>query len=139
MSSKLFILGLFSVIIMFACNSSRTAKQGKGSIKQKDSLLFAERANLKKYALCKCLIEKYPTDTLLRLDGSLMGYIEIGSYGNNSYDVVDSFIAAKTVIHYSSKDKRSLYLMQCIDIYNSVELDSLVKELDKNVIGNMME
>jgi len=96
----------------------------------KDTSLLKERATLKKYAFCRCLVSRYPQDSFLRKDGALSGYEEISSYGNKAYDDVDSFVAKWCRTKYSSKYKRNLYLMQCIDLYDSPALDSLVASED---------
>jgi hypothetical protein len=96
-----------------------------------DTSIQKERAILKKYAFCRCLISRYPQDSFLRKDGALTGYEEIGSYGNRAYDQVDSFVAKWCRTKYNSKYKRNLYLMQCIDLYDSPELDSLVASQDR--------
>jgi len=97
----------------------------------KDTFLLKQRAILKKYTFCKCLIYRYPQDTFLRKDGALAGYDEIGSYGNKAYDAVDSLIFKWCRTKYSSKYKSNLYLMQCIDLYDSPALDSVVKAQDR--------
>jgi hypothetical protein len=96
-----------------------------------DTTIQRERAILKKYAFCRCLISRYPQDSFLRRDGALAGYEEIGSYGNRAYEEVDSLVAKWCRKKYSSKYKRNLYLMQCIDLYDSPELDSLVVGQDR--------
>ncbi|HMH24514.1 MAG TPA: hypothetical protein VK563_22190 [Puia sp.] len=85
---------------------------------------------LKNYALCKCLLCRYPEDPALRNDGTLEAYIEIGSYQSSAYERIDSFIVRMTLASYSSKYKNNLYYMQFLNIYNSLELDSLVKAFD---------
>jgi len=100
---------------------------------ENDTSLLKERAILKKYAFCRCLISRYPQDSFLRKDGALSGYEEIGSYGNKAYAEVDSFVTQCCRTKYSSKYKRNLYLMQCIDLYDSPALDSLVTAQDRRL------
>src|SRR5258705_11949300 len=89
---------LATVFIYFiSCNAARYSNDHSisKSALLNDSLLIRERLKLKKYALCKCLIEKYPRDSFLLKDGSMPGYRETGSYGNHAYKAVDSFIQKK--------------------------------------------
>jgi len=101
-----------------------------------DSVLKKERLGLKNYGFCKCLVLKNPKDSFFKNEGSLAGYIEIGSYSNDAYQMVDSFIYKKSQIKYRSKYKSPLYLMQCLDIYNSAEFDSVINKLDDKIDTN---
>jgi hypothetical protein len=137
-----YILILLLAGVNWSCSISRTAEVSEAIPAEKygklpaislveDSTLHKERAILKKYAFCRCLISRYPQDSFLRKDGALTGYEEIGSYGNRAYDQVDSLVVKWCRTKYSSKYKRNLYLMQCIDLYDSPELDSLVATQDR--------
>jgi len=123
------------VFISWSCSNSRLTESngvipGEGYKSSpiifagKDTSVLKERSILKKYAFCRCLIYRYPQDSFLRKDGPLTGYEEIGSYGNKAYAAVDSFVTKWCRIKYSSKYKRNLYMMQCIDLYDSPGLDS---------------
>jgi len=126
---------LIGILIFFiSCTSGKSIQnRAKISLTESDSVLVKQRLILKKYAFCKCLTKKYSADSTLLNDGSLAGYLEIGSYGNRAYEAVDSFVLKTTVVEYSSKYKRKLYLMQCLDLLMSKELDSLVKKFDNNL------
>jgi len=137
-----YILILLLAGVNWSCSILRTAEVSGAIPEEKygklpamflveDTTLNKERAILKKYAFCRCLISRYPKDSFLRKDGALTGYEEIGSYGNRAYDQVDSLVVKWCRTKYSSKYKRNLYLMQCIDLYDSPELDSLVATQDR--------
>jgi hypothetical protein len=128
--------------VSWSCSNSRLVEGNRAKSVEKhsqspvmfvadDTSIQNERAILKKYAFCRCLISRYPQDSFLRKDGALTGYEEIGSYGNRAYDQVDSLVAKWCQTKYSSKYKRNLYLMQCIDLYDSPELDSLIARQDR--------
>ena len=127
---------LFIVLFIYIISSCNSLHQSKvdsnlpSSTLAGDSLLTAERHKLKKYALCKCLIDKYPQDSFLLRDGSIRGLVETGTYGNGAYETIDSFIQKKSMVTYQSKSKKNLYLLKCIDIYEDPELDKLIKNLD---------
>jgi hypothetical protein len=125
---------LLPALFYFIISSCNTTHQASNPINSKssenDSLLTEERLKLRKYAFCKCLMEKYPADSFLLRDGSLQGYIETGSYGSHAYEVIDSFIQKKSSVSYKSKYSRSLYLMRCLDIYEDKELELLINNLD---------
>jgi hypothetical protein len=121
------------IYVISSCNPSHQSKDNAHSLFNSlpvDSLLAGERLKLKKYALCKCLIDKYPQDSFLLRDGSMRGLVETGSYGNQAYETIDSFIQKKSLVTYQSKSKKKLYLMRCIDIYEDPELEMLIKKLD---------
>lgn len=121
------------IYIFSTCGATHTSKDNSSSTSSgslNDSLLIKERLKLKKYAFCRCLINKYPLDSFLLKDGSLEGLMEIGSYGNHAYEVIDSFIQRKSSVNYSSKNKKNLYLMRCVDIYEDPELELLIRTLD---------
>lgn len=127
---------MFAFLIIFYTVSCHTANKINHNsnpvaiIHSDDSLIMKERANLKKYALCKCLLNNYPDDSVLIYDGSMEGFFEMGAYGNHAYELVDSLIKKRCRIKYISKHQKKLFIMRCIDIYDSKELDSLVKSLD---------
>lgn len=90
--------------------------------------ISSERVQLKKYAICKCLLQKFNSDTMLRNDGSIDGYVETSSYSNLAYKIVDSFLTVYESSKYESKNQKNLYLMQCIDLMNNAKLDSVIKK-----------
>jgi hypothetical protein len=133
MNSSLRLLATVFIYFICSCNAAHKSKDNsnsKSSALLNDSSLMQERLKLKKYALCKCLLDKYPRDSFLLQDGSMPGYRETGSYGNHAYEAIDSFIQKKSSVSYKSKYKRNLYLMRCIDIYEDPQLELLIKGLD---------
>ena len=130
---KLYLLLLVTLFhyIISSCNAAHEVGHPVNSkLSQDDSLLTAERLKLRKYAFCKCLIDKYPADSFLLRDGSIQGYVETGSYGNHAYEAIDRFIQKKSSVAYKSKNSKSLYLMRCLDIYEDKELEGLIRSLD---------
>ncbi len=127
------LLLLLPIYIFCSCNTVHRSNDHSNSLSAlslNDSLLIKERLKLKKYALCKCLQDKFPRDSFLLKDGSMEGLVETGTYGNHAYEMIDSFIQKKSSIAYGSKSKKKLYLMRCIDIYEDPELEILVRKLD---------
>jgi hypothetical protein len=94
-----------------------------------------ERVKLKNYAFCQCLRHVYiDQDSLFLIDGSIGGYFETGAYGLHVYDIIDSVAFIFSQKKYLSKDNKcKLGLMKCLDFYNSLYLDSLVKKLDNQI------
>ena len=116
--------------LFISCVSNKVAvNPSQGREINKDSIITTQRLLLKNYALCKCLLNKFPQDSLQN-DGTLEGYLELGQYGNLAYETVDSFVKNEASQKYASKYKKNLYIMRCIDIYNSKSLDSLIRSLD---------
>ena len=132
MKRSLRLLATVFIYFIYSCNAVRNSNDHSNSKSTllNDSSLIQERLKLKKYALCKCLIEKYPRDSFLLKDGSMEGYRETGSYGTHAYEAIDSFIQKKSSVSYKSKYKRNLYLMRCLDIYEDPELERLIRSLD---------
>jgi hypothetical protein len=121
------------IYIFSSCGATHKSKDNSSSASPgslNDSLLIKERLKLKKYAFCRCLINKYPLDSFLLKDGSLEGFLQTSSYGNHAYGAIDSFVQKKSSVNYSSKNKKNLYLMRCMDIYEDQELELLIGKLD---------
>ena len=123
---------LFRPVLVSLLISCRVGKSTSVQNKtKKESPIAEERKRLKEYAFCRCLANSYPRDTFLLKDGTIEGYMEMGSYGNRAYDVIDSFINLKCKMVYASKFGKKLNLMKCLDIYNNKDLDSIVNSLDE--------
>lgn len=130
---KIILLIILVFLIQASCKPGKSLNQNSNSLSSKssdDSLANIERSKLKKYAFCKCLLARYPNDSLLLKDGSIEGFLQTGSYGNHTYELIDSFVNAELKINYKSKYKKSLSIMQCLDIYENKKLDILIKSLD---------
>ncbi len=124
---------LLIVLIFVSCSDSRkVSRQSNPFYKNsEDSAIVAQRTLLKNYAFCKCLDKSHPADSALKSDGSIDGYLELGTYSNRAYEIVNSYIEKVMLLPYRSKDRHSLGTMRCLDMYNNPELDSLIKTLDK--------
>ena len=140
---RYFLICLFG-LICWSCSTSRLVEKNRDALIEsyydspvmaagRDTAVLKERAILKKWAFCRCLMLQYPKDGYLRTDGALMGYEEIGLHGNRAYEAVDSFIVKWCKKKYSSKSKSNLYLMQCIDMYDSRALDSVISAQDSEI------
>jgi hypothetical protein len=129
---RLYILYGLTCFLLISCFSNKNGSQSRGKNIHEDSLITTQRLLLKNYALYKCLLDKFPQDSLLN-DGTLEGYLELGQYGNPAYETIDSFVKNEASQKYASKYKKTLYIMRCIDIYNSKSLDSLIKTLDNEM------
>lgn len=119
--------------LLFSCISNKTSNSFSVKSSNRDTFVNKQRLLLRNYALCKCLLEKFPHDSSLVNDGTLEGYIELSEYGNLAYEAIDSFVKKATLTKYPSKYKKNLYIMKCADIYNSNELDSLIRRLDSEM------
>lgn len=93
-----------------------------------------ERLKLKNAAFCTCREYIYPNDTAMILDGSKAGYFQTMNYQNphlvlkNIDDFTKQWVDTH---HYESHANFRLGIMQCLDFYNSKELDKKIKEFDK--------
>jgi hypothetical protein len=97
--------------------------------------LTVARLKLQNYAFCECMGFVYKEyDSLWINDGSAAGYFETGAHDLDAYDSIRegarTFLSRKL---YRSYENKALGIMKCLDFYNSSELDSLIKRLDKEV------
>jgi hypothetical protein len=132
---KIFLSEILCVICLAQTNlcigQNNAINRTSTAIPGSDSAIFKERAMLKNYAFCRCIVQQAPNDSLLRHDGSLGGYVEIGSYNEKAYSTIDSFVSKQKFEKYRSKNKVPLSLMKCLDLYNSKELMNLILACDK--------
>jgi hypothetical protein len=102
-----------------------TAASGQALTEEELSL---ERLNL---AFCECLGFIYKDlDSVWIRDGSIAAYFELSSYGLEVIDTIQVLAETFSLKVYRSKDGELLGLMKCLDFYNSVELDSIVRSFD---------
>jgi hypothetical protein len=135
-------LAALSLLIAFllACQSSRTVMtvpQDNKIDSLADSTILSQRALLKGYALCRCLLYSYPQDSTLKSDISLSFYYQTLLYSDLSQARVDRFV--KTYADgikpsdYVDYAGRKAAIFSCTELYNSRELDSLVRTLDSAI------
>ena len=128
------ILILAVILIIFSLTSCKT-NQHETSDNPPGSSLEHKREWLKDYALCCCLLYASKRDTLISNDISFSIYREISNYGDDDvYKTIDSVskkaaskIEPTQIADYNGKKP---LLKGCIEYYNSMELDSLVKSFD---------
>jgi hypothetical protein len=129
LSAILCVTGLGQINLCVAQNKS--IQRHSMAASRSDSAVLQERMMLKNYAFCRCMLQQAPTDSLLLHDGSLSGYVEIGSYNDSAYTTIDSFVSKQKFETFRSKNKASLSLMKCLDLYNSKRLTNLILTCDK--------
>lgn len=95
--------------------------------------LSVERMRLKNYGFCNCIIYSNTSKDSLMFtnEGSAAGYLELGNYTKEAYDLVDSLAKEYSKKNYPSKERRSLIFMKCLDFYNSKELERAILSSDK--------
>jgi hypothetical protein len=126
------ILCVIGLLKMNYCIGQNNSQQHPSrAIVRNDSAVLKERVMLKNYAFCLCLIQQSPNDSLLRHDGSLSAYQELGSYSEKAYVAIDSFVARHKFEKYRSINGAPLSLMKCLDLYNSKTLRNLILACDK--------
>jgi hypothetical protein len=129
------ILLLIATLCMsYAQDKNQTKSQEKKSEGNFQALIEMERIRLKNLAFCNCLQKSLQADSILVADGTAAAYVELGAYGIDAYIKVGEYAESyANQTHYNSKNHRSLALMKCLDFYNSLELDSLVRTLDSEI------
>ncbi len=84
--------------------------------------------NEKKYAVAYCLSNSYPDSAFSKDAGYIAGaYLEKGNFGLDMYEGIREFVSSYREKSYVSKHDRNLKIMQCIDLFESKELEQLIE------------
>lgn len=82
-----------------------------------------------KYAIAYCLASSYPDSVLssdaLHVSGA---YLQKGNFGLDTYENIRQYVSSYREKAYLSKHDRNLSIMQCIDLYESKELVTLIQK-----------
>lgn len=101
--------------------------------------LERQRQNLSNYAFCMCLRYAAPGwEQELVEDGSSSAFFEVGTHGLSAYEEVDRAAKRAAGKEKLSKQGRPLSIMKCLEFYNSRELASLVRAMDKRILDDGM-
>lgn len=128
-------LSLFSILLLCSCSINKTIQKEKSDVEL-----------LKELAFCQCLENSLQTfsaiDTLEMSRGEVLNSMDAkGLFPNNVQPIFDSLansivrrqIRAKndTLNKHESARGRTSYIIDCLDLYNSKKLDSLIKSFPK--------
>jgi hypothetical protein len=128
-------LSLFSILLFCSCSVNRNLKKEKSDIEL-----------LKELAFCQCVIRYQETfhkmDTLEMSRGEVLNSMDaMGLFPKIVEPIFDSLansivaeqIKARndTLNKHESARGRTSYIIDCLDLYNSKKLDSLVKSFPK--------
>jgi hypothetical protein len=92
-----------------------------------------EYPNEIKYAVAYCLSRAYPDSEFSQDAAHISGaYLQSGDYGINMYEEIRSFVDAYRTKELLSKHGKNLDIMQCINLYESIPLKTLIKEIANN-------
>ena len=92
-------------------------------------------ANEKKYAVAYCLSNSYPNSEFSEDSVYVSGaYLQKGDFGLDMYEEIREFVSSYRKKRYLSKHDRNLNIMQCIDLYESKDLEQLIGEIADNPI-----
>ncbi|WP_445116661.1 hypothetical protein [Acinetobacter sp. WZC-1] len=100
--------------------------------------LTTDESNLKNFGFTYCLSKA--DDTALKAEASLAmgGYFQLGNYTEDAYlnikNHIDKYMAGKNST-YQSTGKPS-YLIQCLELYNSLSYFKKVKKQKEFIIKN---
>ena len=86
-----------------------------------------------KYAIAYCIFKSYP-NTNIESDAKYVSgsYIQKGEFGIDMYEMLRKFVDSHRKNKYQSKHGRNLDMMQCIDLYESIELVNIIKSHAKS-------
>ncbi|MDB5008299.1 MAG: hypothetical protein JWP45_2692 [Mucilaginibacter sp.] len=128
----------FSIILMIAFSliSCKRSADTKKSYSLPDSTNFKKHKWLKEYALCSCIKFSFKDDEAIKSDLSFTVYKGITDYGSPLvYRTIDSAskkaafsIQPSQIADFNGK---KAMLSGCINYYESLKLDSLVKSFDR--------
>jgi hypothetical protein len=102
-------------------------------------LIDAEAANarveyssgqyLKNFALSACIAQAYKSDEVVKDSRAAAdGYLQLGSFPYEAHEEAAALARKFLAKEYLSFSGAKLVLMKCIDLFNSKELDRLVKK-----------
>jgi hypothetical protein len=115
MGTKLIAIILCS-LMTYSCTTSDTKQ--------------SEHPNEIKYAVAYCLSRAYPESEFSQDAAYIAGaYLQKGDYGINMYEDIRSFVDAYQIQALESKHGTNLNIMQCINLYESISLKDLIKEV----------
>lgn len=107
-------------------------------VENKNNAIIKQRILLKEYALCKCLNYGFANDSLLKKDFSTTVLVEQLSYSPHAYFIIDSLMKKFTdsipISKYVDAEGKRGIMINCIDYYNSKELGSYIRRLDKYLL-----
>ena len=90
----------------------------------------ADKMKFKNMALCICLHQANPDPDFWKNEGSASGYLETGGFGLQDVEAADRLAKVFLDKEYPSCCGSKLFLMKCLDFYNSPELDSLYHPIE---------
>jgi hypothetical protein len=121
---------VFIIILaaFFACSHS-----GKVRNLSKTETIHSDASALKNIAFCECIERSLPiSKEQKQADGSKSGYFQLSNLGEEEIDTTIAFVQTylDTVKYYSATNS-NLGMMKCINLYNSNELESFVRNVLK--------
>lgn len=85
-------------------------------------------SNELKYSVAYCISKSYPDSNIESDSRYISGaYIQKGDFGIDMYEVLREFVDSYRKNKYQSKHGRNLDIMQCLDLYESIELANIIK------------
>jgi hypothetical protein len=131
---SVFYLVTLSTFFLTGCRAKKGAEIHASPTEAK---LKEKQEWLKEYALCSCIREAYPHDSI-KTDISFSVLRDISDYEAPVYDKVRSEAkkAALTIepSQIADFEGKRPYLLGCLNFYQSKALDSLIKSFPKPVI-----
>jgi len=109
---------ILSIILLSSCSGNPVAPV-------KEEIYF------KNYALAVCFSSPFEDKSLGEdVNKAINGYIEKGNLGLEDYEEIRKFVDEwRETKNYESKRGGQINFSKCIDMYNSVDLNELYKEL----------
>lgn len=128
---KLFPLFLFSILAVCGLPSN-TFAEPKPVSSQSKTASYSQKDLLKNWAHSIC-IAQISRDTYNREDAgkTAAAYLEYGKQPLEAYDELRSLVKKYVQFEYAGATGSNFDTMKCIDLYNSKELDSIVRKWTK--------
>ena len=123
---KLRTMGLLAVFFVLAGCSAAVGK---------DDPLRLANDRFRNYAFCACIAEGFKSSEVVsEANAAAGGYVELGAHPIEAYQEAVALARRFLGKKYTSKrGEAKLTLMKCIDLYNSRELDGLVRKYEREI------
>ena len=120
------IVSLFTVFFVLA---------GCSAAVRKDGPLRSANERFRNYAFCACIAEGFKSSEVVsEANAAAGGYVELGAHPIEAYQEAVALARRFLARKYIGKETDAKFtLMKCIDLYNSRELDDLVRKYEKEI------
>ncbi len=120
------IMGIFALFFVLA---------GCSAAVRKDDPRHLANERFRNYAFCACIAEGFKSSEVVsEANAAAGGYVQLGSHPIEAYQEAVSLARTFLARKYTGKETDAKFtLMKCIDLYNSRELEDLIRKYEKEI------